>query len=221
MNILAFNGSPRRSGNTTLLLREFLKGADEYGAQSEVVIAHETNLNYCRGCLRCNILKRCSIKGDDWSDLSKKILRADTIVFASPVYFHHLSSPLKKVLDRFRSFINVQITPQGLKHTPWVTWKKAFVLLLPLGSSDAADTQPIIDLFTFLTSILGPENTLHTLIGKRLAVVNQVAMPYERLKTLYTTLQLPVELAEEDYHRNQALLKQCYDLAHHLVQSTT
>jgi len=205
MNILAFNGSPRRSGNTTLLLREFLKGADEYGAQSEVVIAHKTNL----------------IKGDDWSDLSKKILRADTIVFASPVYFHHLSSPLKKVLDRFRSFINVQITPQGLKHTPWVTWKKAFVLLLPLGSSDAADTQPIIDLFTFLTSILGPENTLHTLIGKRLAVVNQVAMPYERLKTLYTTLQLPVELAEEDYHRNQALLKQCYDLAHHLVQSTT
>jgi putative NADPH-quinone reductase len=180
MNILAFNGSPRRSGNTALLLREFLKGAGEYGAQCEVVIAHETNLNYCRGCLRCNVLKRCSIKGDDWSDLSKKILRADIIVFASPVYFHHLSAPLKKVLDRFRSFIKVQITPRGLKHTPWVTWEKKFVLLLPLGSSDDADTQPIIDLFTFLTTILGPENTLHTIIGKRLAVVNQVCMPLQK-----------------------------------------
>jgi multimeric flavodoxin WrbA len=220
MNILAFNGSPRRSGNTALLLREFLTGAGEHGAQCEVVIAHETNLNYCRGCLRCNVLKRCSIKGDDWSDLSKKILRADIIVFASPVYFHHLSAPLKKVLDRFRSFINVQITPRGLKHTPWVTWGKKFVLLLPLGSSDDADTQPIIDLFTFLTTILGPENTLHTIIGKRLAVVNQVCMPYERLRTLYETLRLPVELAEADYQANQALLQKCGELGQHLAQST-
>jgi len=220
MNILAFNGSPRRSGNTALLLQEFLKGAREYGAQCEVVIAHETNLNYCRGCLRCNVLKRCSLKGDDWPGLSKKILGADTIVFASPVYFHHLSAPLKKVLDRFRSFINVQITPQGLKHTPWVRWDKQFVLLLPLGSSDAADTQPIIDLFTFITTILGPENTLHTLIGKRLAVVNQVCMTYERLRTLYETLQLPVELAKDDYHANQALLEKCCELGHQLAQST-
>jgi hypothetical protein len=171
--------------------------------------------------LRCNVLKRCSIKGDDWSDLSKKILRADIIVFASPVYFHHLSAPLKKVLDRFRSFIKVQITPRGLKHTPWVTWEKKFVLLLPLGSSDDADTQPIIDLFTFLTTILGPENTLHTIIGKRLAVVNQVCMPYEGLKTLYETLRLPVELAEDDYHANQALLQKCGELGQQLAQSTT
>jgi len=221
MNILAFNGSPRRSGNTSLLLREFLKGACEYGARCEVVIAHETNLDYCKGCLRCNVLKRCSIKGDDWPVLSAKILRADAIVFASPVYFHHLTAPLKKVVDRFRSFINVQITPQGLKHTPWVTWKKKFVLLLPLGSPDATDAKPIIDLFTFLTTVLGPENTLHTLIGKRLAVINQVGMSPERLRTLYDRLQLPVELAEKDYHRNQALLKKCYALGHHLAASTT
>jgi hypothetical protein len=198
-----------------------LKGAREYGAKWEMVIAHETNLNYCKGCLRCNVLKRCSMKGDDWSDLSKKILSADAIVFASPVYFHHLTAPLKKVLDRFRSFLKVQITPQGLKHTPWVKWKKQFVLLLPLGSSDVADTQPIIDLFTFITTILGPDNTLHTLIGKRLAVINQVRMSHERLRTLYDTLQLPVELAEEDYHCNQALLKKCYELGQHLVQPTT
>ena len=220
MNILAFNGSPRRSGNTALLLREFLKGAGEYGAQCEVVIAHKTNLNYCRGCLRCNVLKRCSMKGDDWSELSKKILRADIIVFASPVYFHHLSAPLKKVLDRFRSFIKVQITPRGLKHTPWVPWEKKFVLLLPLGSSDDADTQPIIDLFTFLTTILGADNTLHTIIGKRLAVVNQVSMTYERLKKLYETLQLPLKLAEDDHRANQALLQQCRSLGQHLAQST-
>ena len=221
MNILAFNGSPRRSGNTTLLLQEFLKGAREYGARCEAVIAHETNLNYCKGCLRCNVLKRCSLKGDDWLDLSEKILSADVLVFASPVYFHHLTAPLKKVVDRFRSFINVQITPRGLKHTPWVTWKKQFVLLLPLGSPDGADTQPIIDLFTFLTTILGPDNTLHTLIGKRLAVINQVGMSREQLRTLYDRLQLPVELAEEDYHCNQALLKKCYELGHHLALSTT
>ena len=149
-----------------------------------------------------------------------KILSADTIVFASPVYFHHLTAPLKKILDRFRSFINVQITPQGLKHTPWATWQKQFVLLLPLGSSDAADTQPIIDLFSFLTKILGPDNTLHTLIGKRLAVVNQVSMSFERLGKLYETLKLPVELAVDDYRANQALLQKCRELGHFLSQST-
>ena len=119
MNILAFNGSPRRAGNTAHLVREFLRGAREAGARAEELVAEELNLKYCRGCLRCNVLKRCSIKGDDWEAVSQKILKADVLVFASPIYFHHLTAPLKKLLDRFRSFIHVQITEQGLRHTPW------------------------------------------------------------------------------------------------------
>ena len=212
MNILAFNGSPRRRGNTSILLKEFLKGARECGLHYEEIVAENANLKYCKGCLRCNVLKRCSIKGDDWSELSEKILAADTLVFACPVYFHHLSAQLKKILDRFRSFINVQLTKEGLKHTPYHQWNKHFILLLPLGSSDESDAQPIIELFTFITSMLGKDNTLSWIVGKRLAVAGQVGMSEERLAGLYPKLGLPSSLSKEDYRQNQLLLKRCYDL---------
>ena len=212
MNILAFNGSPRRKGNTTLLLHHFMKGARKTNVNCEEFFAEDINLKYCKGCLRCNVLKRCSIKGDDWGELSKKILAADTIVFASPVYFHHLTAQLKKILDRFRCFINVQLTEDGLNHTPHQNWKKHFILLLCLGSSDDRDAQPIIELFSFITSMLGKGNSLSWVVGKRLAVAGQVGMSEERLAGLYPKLGLPSSLSKEDYRQNQLLLKRCYEL---------
>ena len=212
MNILAFNGSPRRKGNTTLLLHHFMKGARKTNVNCEEFFAEDINLKYCKGCLRCNVLKRCSIKGDDWGELSKKILAADTIVFASPVYFHHLTAQLKKILDRFRCFINVQLTEGGLKHTPYQNWNKHFILLLCLGSSDDRDAQPVIELFSFITSMLGKNNTLSWIVGKRLAVAGQVGMSEERLAGLYPKLGLPSSLSKEDYSQNQLLLKRCYEL---------
>jgi len=212
MKILALNGSPRRKGNTTLLLQEFLRGTRETGAEAAEIIADEANLKSCKGCLRCNLIKRCAIRGDDWPELSAGVLNSDVLVFASPVYFHHLTSPLKKILDRFRSFIQVRITQQALKHTPWQPWRKDFVLILSLGSSNAADAQPIIDLFKFMTSILGPENRLTSVTGTRLAVVNQVTMEKKELRELYRKIELPLHLAEQDYHHNRKLLKECYEL---------
>ena len=212
MNILSLNGSPRRKGNTSLLLEELLRGARDSGAQVEEIIAEEVNLKYCKGCLRCNLLKRCAMKGDDWETLSSKILCADVLIFASPIYFHHLTAPLKKILDRFRSFLHVQITEHVLKHTTWHKWNKHFVLLLCLGSSNDEDAQPVLDLFKFMTTILGSENILHSIVGTRLAVTNQVRMTVEELFNLYPKLGLPPHLAEQDYHRNQMLLKKCYEL---------
>jgi len=216
MNIIAFNGSPRRRGNTSRLLHELLRGAQDAGARTEEIIAEELNLKYCKGCLRCNRLQRCSIPDDDWPALSQKISAANVVVFASPVYFHHLTASLKKVLDRFRSFIHVQITESGLKHTPWQQWQKQFVLLLSLGSSVDDDARPIIELFNFLTSVLGPNNRLTTIVGARLAVVNQVLMTRDQLRSLYPKLQLPVALADVDYERNKMLVQRCYHLGREL-----
>jgi len=216
MNIIAFNGSPRRRGNTSRLLHELLRGAQDAGARTEEIIAEELNLKYCKGCLRCNRLQRCSIPDDDWPALSQKISAADVVVFASPVYFHHLTASLKKVLDRFRSFIHVQITETGLKHTPWQQWQKQFVLLLSLGSSVDDDARPIIELFNFLTSVLGPNNRLTTIVGARLAVVNQVLMTRDQLRSLYPKLQLPLALADVDYERNKMLVQRCYHLGREL-----
>ncbi|MFQ6091628.1 MAG: flavodoxin family protein [bacterium] len=216
MRVLAFNGSPRRQGNTSLLLKEMLRGARESGAQVEEILAGEINLKYCRGCLKCNLIKRCRIRSDDWPTLSAKILDADALVFASPIYFHHLTAPLKKILDRFRSFVHVQVTEDGLKHSPWHDWRKDFVLLLSLGSSNRADAQPVIDLFKYMTSILGAENRLRSVIGTRFVVTNQVRMTEQQLRDLYSKLDLPVHLTQRDYQRNRMLLQRCYEIGREL-----
>jgi putative NADPH-quinone reductase len=217
MNILAFNGSPRRNGNTSALLQEFCRGANEAGANIEEIIAQDINIKYCTGCLKCNLIKRCVIENDDWQNLSQKILDSDALIFASPVYFHHLTASLKKILDRFRSFLHVQITEYGLKHTPWHQWQKHFVLLLCLGSSADDDAQPIIDLFKFIIEVLGPTNKLTFLVLTRLAVANQVRLSEEELRILYSKLKLPDYLAIGDYHHNQELLKRCYELGKKLA----
>ncbi len=180
--------------------------------EPEIIHPHKLDLNFCTGCLRCNILRHCSITEDEWNELSTKILDADVLVFAAPIYFHHVPAPMKMMMDRFRSFINVQITETGLNHTPWHKWHKDFVLILSLGSSDSSDAEPVIDLFRFMTSILGSGNRLHVITATRLAVVKQVIKTEKELKDLYQKLKLPAKLAPVDFQRNSELLEECQKL---------
>lgn len=210
--VLALNGSMRKYGNTTILLQHFLDGARNFTRYVEEIIAHNINLEYCRGCLRCNLLGRCSISDDDWPEVSNKILNANVLVFASPIYFHHITASLKKIIERFRSFVHIQITETGLIHTPWHEWNKDIVLLLCMGSSDVSDARPVIDLFEFIKSILGPTNRLHIITATRLAVIKQVIKTEEDLRELYPKLNLPGKLAKEDFRKNQEVLKQCFEL---------
>ncbi|MGD2092176.1 MAG: flavodoxin family protein [Candidatus Aminicenantes bacterium] len=219
MNILAINASPRRKGNTSIMLAEFRRGAEEAGAVYEEVIADQLKLEYCNGCLRCNLIKRCSIKKDDWPNLSEKILNANSLVFGTPIYFHHVTAPLKKVLDRFRSFLHVQMTETGLIHTPWHRWEKHFVLVSSLGHQTAEDAQPVVDLMKFMINLLGPENQLTTIIGTGLGKANQVAMSQDQLQEFYQKIQMPEHLAGPHLQRNQQVLKSCYQLGKKLGAS--
>jgi multimeric flavodoxin WrbA len=216
--IIAFNGSARKNGNSSHLLASFQKGVQTTNSEMQKISAHDVNLDYCTGCLRCNIIKRCSIRGDEWNELSKKIVEADVLVFATPIYFHHVTAQLKKIIDRFRSFVHVQITEAGLKHTPHQKWEKDFVLLLSLGSSSDSDAQPVIELFNYLVEILGPKNKLHIVIATRLGVVSQVVKSKEELAGLYPKLGLSDSLVEDDFEKNRTILKQCFDLGLKLSQ---
>jgi putative NADPH-quinone reductase len=215
--ILAFNGSPRKTGNTSTMLKQFIEGANHHKAHTEIVDVGDIHLEYCRGCLRCNVLGHCAINGDEWEKISHKIEEADVLIFASPVYFHHVTAPMKKLIDRFRSFIHVQVTQTGLIHTPRKIWTKDFVLLLSMGSSDTIDAQPIIDLFRFMINILGSGNKLHVISATRLAVVHQLLKSKEELSQLYEKMNIPVHLAAADYDTNQETLALCYTLGKKLT----
>ena len=216
--VLVLDGSTRKLGNTSVLLQYFIDGAKNNTGNIEQVTAKDIDIKYCNGCLRCNLIKRCSIRGDDWEDLCTKIDEADVLVFASPIYFHYVTAPLKNIIDRFRSFVHVQITETGLIHTPVKEWNKDFVLLLSMGSSDDTDAQPVIDLFEYMKEVLGDKNRLHVIKATRLAVIKQVQKTEEELKELYPKLNLDESLAEADYLKNQEILKSCFDLGKKLTK---
>jgi len=216
--ILVLDGSMRKQGNTSILVENFINGSKQNTNLVDHIIAKDVNLEYCNGCLRCNLIKRCSISGDDWPEISKKILEADVLVFASPIYFHYVTAPLKKVIDRYRSLVHVQITEEGVKHTPWIKWEKDFVLLLSMGSSNDVDAQPVVDLFEYMKEVMGENNNLHVIKATRLAVTKQITKTEEELESLYPKLNLPLDIIKQDIINNKKILKDSYDLGVKLSQ---
>ena len=103
MNILILTGSPRKGGNTDLLVEAFAKGASQQH-HVEVVSVHDYKVNPCMGCNACfkNKANAC-VQNDDMSLIYEKMSQADMLVIASPVYFYGLSAQLKAVIDRFHN----------------------------------------------------------------------------------------------------------------------
>jgi len=212
MNVLAFSSSPRSNANSAALLHAFENGLQSAGNEMETVDAQACTLRPCRGCLRCNLIKRCAVRDDDWPVVSEKILAADILVFAGPIFFHHVPAPMKMVLDRFRSFMHVRIADQGLVHTPWHVWNKHFVLLLTMGAPSEEDARPVVELFEYITGVLGQGNRLSIVAATGLALAGQISMDAAQLRHAYGKLGLDPDRAEADFGRNQGFLKSAFEL---------
>lgn len=100
MNILILSGSPRRGGNTDLLVEAFVRGSARTN-NVEVVSVHECKVAPCIGCNACckNVGNKC-VQKDDMTEIYHKMAHTDMLVIASPVYFYGLSAQLKAVIDR-------------------------------------------------------------------------------------------------------------------------
>lgn len=98
--ILVVQGGGRPRGNTALLVEQFAKGASDAGHSVEIVSLNKLKVNGCLGCNACRYHKPC-VQKDDFNALVPKILDADCIVFASPLYFWTISSKLKAFIERF------------------------------------------------------------------------------------------------------------------------
>lgn len=99
LNIMALYGSPRKGGNTGMLLNEFLKGAVSEGAAVDRLTIHDVVISPCRGCLACFQNGRCII-ADDMEQIYPRLLAADIVVLASPVYFYGVTGGTKILIDR-------------------------------------------------------------------------------------------------------------------------
>lgn len=99
MKILGIVGSPRKEGNTEIMMREALEAARQAGAETEMVLVADSDISPCDGCMTCMEGDGCVID-DDMQTLYEKIELADGIIFGTPVYFINVSAQAKAIIDR-------------------------------------------------------------------------------------------------------------------------
>lgn len=117
MRVLGIAGSPRRGGNTDLLLVEVMKGAASKGAEVKTIVLNELEISPCQHCDACFAAGQCKIK-DDMQKVYEELEWADRIVLASPVQFMGVSAQTKAMIDRCQAL-----------------WARKYILKLPpLGS---------------------------------------------------------------------------------------
>jgi multimeric flavodoxin WrbA len=103
MKILGLSCSPRKQGNTMVLMEEALRGAKQDGAEVELYSVAGKDIKPCDACWACRNTSRCHIK-DDMQVLYEKMLEADGIIFGTPVYFYSMAAQAKAVIDRTIAF---------------------------------------------------------------------------------------------------------------------
>ena len=97
--VLIISSSPRQGGNSDLLCDEFAKGAVTSGNEVEKITLSDKKIGYCLGCGVCNTTSKC-VQKDEMSVVLDKMVAADVIVFATPVYFYTMSAQMKTLIDR-------------------------------------------------------------------------------------------------------------------------
>ena len=102
MKAVAVNGSPRKGGNTEILLRKVLEPLAGAGWETEFIQLGGKKIRGCTACYRCFGAKdgRCSVKTDVFNDCLEKMLSGQAIILGSPTYFTDVSAEMKALLDR-------------------------------------------------------------------------------------------------------------------------
>ena len=97
--ILVISTSLRKESNSDMLAEAFMNGAREAGHEVETVSLKNKTIGFCKGCLACQKTGSCVIR-DDAGEIVEKMLHADVLVFATPIYYYEMSGQMKTILDR-------------------------------------------------------------------------------------------------------------------------
>ncbi len=137
-NILVLSGSFRKKGNSDLLCDEFIRGAQESGHKVEKIHINDKQINYCRGCGVCNTTHKC-VQKDDMAEILDKMIKADVIVMATPVYFYTMNGQMKTLIDR--------TVPRYTEIS-----NKEFYFIVAAADSSRANMQKTIESFRAFTA---------------------------------------------------------------------
>jgi multimeric flavodoxin WrbA len=115
MKMVVIQGTPQGKGNTMSYVNAMLKEAVKKGHEFEIVNLYKQRINGCLGCGECHkgTVEYC-VQKDDMQDNYRKIRHADCLVIASPIYFGHLTGPMKTFIDRLCTYFDDDFTPRIL-----------------------------------------------------------------------------------------------------------
>ncbi|AKB74490.1 iron-sulfur flavoprotein [Methanosarcina lacustris Z-7289] len=106
IKILGVSGSPRKGGNTDILLDSFLKGAESAGAETKKVMLREYSIESCIGCEACRKAGTCTRFHDGMELLYPEIEAAKGLILGSPTYNYNVTAPMKAFIDRLYPYYN-------------------------------------------------------------------------------------------------------------------
>lgn len=144
--MLGIIGSPRKKGNTDILVNKILDGAKEEGVEVETLFLNDLNIKECDGCHACWKNSQCS-KKDDMNDIYPKIIENDIIIFGTPVYWYGPTALMKMFMDRFVYF-NCPENRSKIKG-------KGAVLVVPFEEDNPAAVKPLLIFFDECFQYLG------------------------------------------------------------------
>lgn len=149
-HVIGFVGSPRRQGNTDILVDEILEGAKEAGATIEKVMLGDLTIGPCKACYSCRPGGKC-VQEDDMTRLYSKMQTSDVWVIGTPVYWWGPSAQMKAFVDRW-------FAKAGTKEDQEKTFsKRRIVLAVPMGDTDAKTGRHVVGMFTDAIRYVGAE----------------------------------------------------------------
>lgn len=137
--IVILKGSPREQGNSSTLADQTRKGAEAEGAEVASFFLHGMDIKPCDACEGCRAAQSC-ILGDDMERIYPKLIEADAIVLASPVYWFTFTAQLKLCIDRWYALFN---------QNPRAFEGKKFGIILTFGGSDLQDSGGVNAMYTY------------------------------------------------------------------------
>lgn len=100
--VVVISTSLRRGSNSDMLADKFAEGAKAAGNEVEKISLVGKNIQFCKGCFGCQKLGRCVID-DDVNDIMAKVMQADVVCWATPIYYYEMSGQMKTMIDRANS----------------------------------------------------------------------------------------------------------------------
>ncbi len=102
MKVVAINGSPRKGGNTEIMLNAVLEPLKSAGVETKLIQICGKNIHGCRGCWACQKLlnRKCAFSDDILNDILEDLFSADAIIFGTPSYFSDMTAEMKALIDR-------------------------------------------------------------------------------------------------------------------------